>query len=140
MLTGLAWVGAHAAPRPKDPPPADPLVGEWLVEKTVRGGRDSTPPPGSKITFTADGRALIRDGKRMKDEPNTFTADPRKDPPEVDIRPAVGADAGLRGIFKVDGDVLVVCVTPEGDRPKRFESPDGSEVRLLTLRRAKKAD
>jgi len=139
LLAAFAWSGAQAAPGPKDPP-ADPLVGEWLCEKAVLGGRDSTPPPGSKITFTADGRALVRDGKRGKDEPNTYTSDPKKDPPEIDIRPAGGTDTGFRGIYKIEGDILVVCVTVRGDRPKRFESPEDSEVRLITMRRAKKAD
>jgi uncharacterized protein (TIGR03067 family) len=140
LFAALAWSGAHAVPGQKDPPRTDPLVGEWLIEKAVRGGHDSTPPAGSKITFTADGRALIRDGKRGKDEPNTYTTDPKKDPPEIDIRPRGKTETSFRGIYKLEGDSLIMCVTVEGDRPKQFESPDASEVRLITMRRTKKMD
>jgi uncharacterized protein (TIGR03067 family) len=135
LLVG-SW--ALAAPAPKDAPKtSDPLVGQWLIEKAVRGGKDSTPPPGSTITFKADGRALIRDGKRGVDEENTYTTDATKTPAEIDV---ISLDKGVspfRGIYKIEGDTLIVCVTMEGERPKKFESLAGTEVRLITMTRVK---
>jgi hypothetical protein len=42
------------------------------------------------------------------------------------------------GIYELDGDTLTVCyrIGP-GDRPSRFESPEGGQLLLTKLRRVK---
>ena len=43
------------------------------------------------------------------------------------------------GIYKLDGDVLTLCLASgkDAERPKKLESPAGSTVMVLTLKRAK---
>jgi uncharacterized protein (TIGR03067 family) len=71
----------------------------------------------------------------MKDEEHTYIRDAKKDPAEIDIRRAGEKAPELWGIYKIEGDTLIVCVTDEGERPKRFESPEGSTIRLITCKR-----
>jgi len=95
------------------------------------------------MTLTADGKFIVREGKREQAEQGTYKTDTKKDPAEIDIMPpSEKAGRGtIRGIFKIEGDTLTLCVTggkDDGDRPAKFESPEGSQVMLMTLKRAKK--
>ena len=115
------------------------MVGEWVPTQAVRGGKPDMPPPGTSIAFTADGKILLKEGMREKAEEGTYKFDAKKDPAEIDIvPPPVGKDATVLGIYKFEKDTLVLCMVMGGDRPKKFESPAGSEVMLITLQRAKK--
>jgi hypothetical protein len=49
----------------------------------------------------------------------------------------------LRGIYKLDGNTLTLCLAvggEEANRPAKFESPAGSMVMLLTLKRPVKKE
>src|SRR5438270_1328828 len=136
LLVGLAL--AVAAPGPKEAPKKDgpTLAGDWVVQTVVKGGRPS-PEEDSALTFTADGKAVLKE--RGKTIDGTYTSDPKKDPAEVDITlEAGGMRVTLSGIFKFDKETLTICMTFMGDRPKAFESPEGAMTVLLTLKRAKK--
>lgn len=139
LILGLALL--VSAPIPKDPPKKDApsLFGEWVPESAVIGGKVDPPPPGSTMTITTKGRLVMKEGK---DEPveMDFTFDPKKDPPEIDFaepRGGMGQKA-LKGIYKLDGDTLMICIAMGGDRPTAFTSPAGSMNMLITLKRAKK--
>lgn len=143
LLIGLAL--AIAAPAPKDPPkePAS-LVGEWAASSVVVGGKGQAFPEREfEYTLTADGKFVVRNGKEGGE--GKYVLDRKKDPPEIDI--FLNGDKAdsptMQGIYKVDGDTLILCVAPGGKnmkRPKSFEAPAGSEFMLLTLERAKKKD
>jgi uncharacterized protein (TIGR03067 family) len=139
VLIGLAAV--LGAPGPKDDPKKDApsLVGEWVPTMALRGGKPDIPPAGTSITFTADGKVLLKEGNKGKAEEGTYKADPKKDPAEVDIIPPDNdKGAPVIGIYKLEKDTLVICVIMGTERPKKFESPEGSEIMLITLQRAKK--
>jgi uncharacterized protein (TIGR03067 family) len=136
----LSWQESASAVRKEASRPPDALVGRWLIEKSTRSGRDSATSPNSTITFKPDGVALFHYGERSRDEPNTFQTDSTRDPPELDITLRGESEPSLRGIYKIEGDTLTVCVTTEGDRPKRFESPEGTNNWLITLKRMKPKD
>ena len=139
ILLGMAL--SVAAPGDKEAPKkeAPTLVGEWDGEKAVRGGQERPIPDGGvTVTFTADGKMLFREGNKPTEE-GTYKADPKKSPGEIDISPPK-EEGTLIGIYKIDGDTLTICLSEKGstDRPAKFESPDGTNVMLITLKRIKK--
>ena len=137
LLVGLAVV--VGAPAKKDPPAKDPpsLVGEWVGESGVHGGKPDNPPPGTTITFTRDGKLLLTEGKGGRTEEGTYKADPKKTPAELDLNPPGKAEAIL-AIYRIEGDTLTLCFSHGGERPTEFASPAGSRVMLVTCKRAKK--
>jgi uncharacterized protein (TIGR03067 family) len=145
MVPSLLIVSALAlgAPAAKDPPKKDPatIVGEWVGEKALAGGKDLPAPAGGVVfEFTKDGKAVIREGPKPP-EPADYKADPSKDPAEIDLTPGAAAKTGtLLGIYRVEKDTLTVCFAVAGARPTKFESPDGSATLLMTFKRAKKKD
>ncbi|HEX3152580.1 MAG TPA: TIGR03067 domain-containing protein [Gemmataceae bacterium] len=139
LLVGLALV--VGAPAKKDPAPKDPpsLMGEWLAESGIMGGKPENPPPGTTITFLADGKLKMNEGGGNGQENGSYKFDAKKDPAEIDISPeAAGKGPTLAGIYKIEGDTLTICFAMGGDRPKKFESPAGSMLMLVTCKRAKK--
>jgi len=83
---------------------------------------------GSKHTvyFGADAVA--------KDVP--FTLDPTKSPKATDDTLPDGQV--VRGIYKLDGDILTSCVAQAGkDRPTEFKTKEGTDQILLSYKKAK---
>ena len=142
MLTvalGLATV--LAAPAPKDPPKKDPpgLVGRWTLESATFAGMALPKMETLTITFTADGQFNTRATGADEKVSGTYTADPKKDPPELDVIEPAGPMAGKPSpsIYKIDGDTLTICTAVQGDRPRTFDAPAGSTRVLLVLKRLK---
>ncbi len=140
---------AVAAPASKDKPKEPPsIVGEWVVEKALVGGKDNviaTKGDAVKVTFsfTKEGQVLVTEGSK-KPDPADYKVNAKKSPAEIDVTPPAGkAVAGpgvMLSIYKFDGDTLTICISRGGKRPTKFESPEGSNAMLLTLKRAKKKD
>jgi uncharacterized protein (TIGR03067 family) len=138
-LLGLAL--AVGAPGAKDDPKKEgpSLVGEWVPSTAVRGGKPDMPPAGSTITFTVDGKLMMKEGTQAKADEGGYKIDAKKNPAEIDITPPAG-DKGpmIVGIYKFERDSLILCLALGGTRPTKFESPEGSETMLITLQRVKK--
>jgi len=134
----LAAPGGKDKETKKDPAS---LLGEWAAESAVEKGRPITLPPGTAWAFTADGKSVLTLGSGgPPPAEGTYKADTTKATAELDVS-AGPKGKPLRGIYKVEGDTLTVCVVEgDADRPTAFESPAGSKVILLTLKRAKKKD
>lgn len=135
-----------SAPGLKQPSAKDVgLEGEWLLIESVILGRKSplAPQPFVHI-FAADGTVLSGDGK----DPATFHAnyaiDGTSRPMRFDwiAKPPRGERFTRKGIFKVEGDTLTLCVsaTSEGDRPTEFTSTKDPPIWLYTYKRVKKKD
>ena len=139
LLLGLAL--AVAAPGPKDPPKKDApsVVGEWVAESAVERGRPLQPPPGTTWRFTSDGKSVLTLGGRDPAE-GTYKADAGKAPAALDVS-AGPTGKPLKAIFRVEGDTLTVAlIDGDTDRPTAFESPAGSKVILMVLKRAPKKE
>ena len=138
VLFGLVLaVGAPGKEAPKKEAPS--VVGEWDGEKAVRGGMERPIPEGGvKVTFTADGKMLFKEGNK-EEGTGSYKVDASKSPGEIEISPPK-EDGTLLGIFKIDGDTLTICLADKGssDRPTKFESPAGTNIMLVTLKRVKK--
>jgi uncharacterized protein (TIGR03067 family) len=144
LLIGLALT--VGAPIPKDKPKTEPkLEGDWVVEsfEPQEGG------PKEKsvtFTFTAD-RILIHDGMGKKPEEAGYSADLKKKPATIDIKPGrVGGPGGaggpppdlvVRGIIEIDGDTMKLCFTKEGERPTEFKGDAEKRTLLITFKRVK---
>jgi uncharacterized protein (TIGR03067 family) len=141
LLVGLTMsVGAPGKDSSAKDPPS--LVGEWVGEKAVAGGKEKPVPEGGiTFTFTADGKLSVKEGKPDKNDTGTYKTDPKKAPAEIDIIPPEDKkEPTVLGIYKLDGDTLTLCFGrgKEGSRPTKFESPEGSQTIVITLKRAKK--
>jgi uncharacterized protein (TIGR03067 family) len=139
ILFGL--VLSLGAPGEKDAAKKDApsIVGEWDGEKAVKGGVELPLPEGGvKATFTADGKLIFKEGNKDAEE-GTYTVDAKKNPAEIDVVPPKESVTHL-GIYKIDGDTLTICLGEKNaaTRPTKFESPDGSSIFLVTLKRVKK--
>jgi uncharacterized protein (TIGR03067 family) len=117
---------------------ADKLQGTWTVVSVVIDGKENPKAKDDKVTF--DGAKLI---VKHKDDAHeaTYKLDPAQKPKAIDITPTDGPnkDKVMKGIYSIDGDDLKVCWTedPDNDRPKEFESKEGSGLRFATLKRDK---
>jgi uncharacterized protein (TIGR03067 family) len=135
LVLSLAAPGEKGAAK-KDAPS---IVGDWDGEKAVKGGVELPLPEGGvKATFTADGKLIFKEGNKDPEE-GTYTVDAKKNPAEIDIVPPKENVTHL-GIYKIDGDTLTICLGEKNaaTRPTKFESPDGSNIFLVTLKRVKK--
>jgi uncharacterized protein (TIGR03067 family) len=140
LLIGLAVV--VAAPAPKEAPKKEAtIVGEWIGEKAVSGGKEMPVPPGGiSFGFHADGTLTIKEGGRTDGKTGSYKVDPKKNPAEIDlIPPADKKDDTILGIYKLEGDTLTLCFQKgDPERPTKFESPEGERTVVITMKRVKK--
>jgi uncharacterized protein (TIGR03067 family) len=139
ILFGL--VMSLGAPGEKDAAKKDApsIVGEWDGEKAIRGGMERPIPEGGiKVIFAADGKVTFKEGSKDAEE-GTYKVDAKKNPAEIEIMPPKAGGTHI-GIYKIEGDMLTICMADKDstDRPTKFESPDGSNIFLATLKRVKK--
>ena len=134
--TLLLLAGTLAAPNLKDD---NPLAGWWVL-KTMTVAGYTVPDRKKAYVFLTDGRLGDADEPgETASAAGTYSYDRRKDPPHIDfVDTPGGKPRTMPGIYKLEGDTLTVAIGREGVRPTRFESPDGSDVTLLVLTRARK--
>jgi uncharacterized protein (TIGR03067 family) len=143
MVSTLILSLAIAAPALKDPPKnANDLTGEWVVESSTANGR---PRPAGRESqryfFASDGTWTVFRGERKLSGDRAYRVDVTTDPPNISLKYDAAEQDGPEalGIFKVVGDTLTLCYSRTGGarRPTTFESPEGSGVNLMILKRAK---
>ncbi len=115
------------------------LLGDWKLLSAKRGGKDveevkigSLKIEKDKFTITAE----INGEKRSM--PTAVKIDFSKSPKQIDF---IGKDGEptSHGIFKLEGKKLTFCFDrAKRDRPKKFESKEGTRVSMLIFERAKK--
>jgi uncharacterized protein (TIGR03067 family) len=118
----------------------DAMQGDWAGERLVRDGQTLEDDDAQALFRTVKGNAYTVQRFRKKAGAGTFTLDATKTPKQIDIVPD-GAAAGvvIRGIYTVEGDRLTMCyAAPKQERPKAFESKEGSAHTLMVWVREKK--
>lgn len=135
---------APAAPGIKDRAPKEqPIIGEWIRVGHTEAGADRGPDrdPHHQV-FGADGLWDYWYGARQGNTGRkTYTTDARQSPPTIDIHLNSDAPAQYRGIYKVEGDTLTLClVTGDRDRPKKFESSADHPTTVWVFKRVKDKD
>lgn len=136
VLLGL--VLPLVAEAPKELTDQETLQGEWvMVGLEVR----EEAVPAEKLSGTT---LVVKKDKyttivKKKEYSTTFTLDPKQDPKHIDM--LIPNDAGTpqlsKGIYKIDGDKLVICrgQAPGGDRPRNFVSSATNDVFVVTWER-----
>lgn len=139
MRTGLLAVcvaGVFAAAVPA----ADkaPLEGKWVIESLTRDGKADDSLKGATRVHAGDKYTITpaKDSKGVATE-GTFSID--ADKKTIDMKPSSGNFKGktLQGIYKLDGDTLTVAFA-EAERPKGFESKEGSKVVVAVMKKVAK--
>jgi len=142
LALGVAFTLLAPAPKdaPKKAPPA--IVGEWECVEFTGGGRTATPIEMKEIgyigyEFTAEGKFRMRKRDEVTSE-GTYNFDSSKDPAELNVIVAKNGRFAA-SIYKVEKDTLILCSAEGGkDRPTKFESPAGTRIILMKLKRVEK--
>jgi uncharacterized protein (TIGR03067 family) len=136
IFLGLALVAAAPASK-EGPKKGAPIVGEWAAVPVSEGGSVDLPPDGTTLTFTRDGKCLMKKGAN-KPEEWLYLTSPNKTPAEVDIsEPGPRGERPIRGIYKVDGDTLILCLGLDGTRPTDVGKSAGGSALRITLKRVR---
>jgi uncharacterized protein (TIGR03067 family) len=141
-IAGLALLIAGVAGAADGP--ADEVKkfeGAWAFESALLEGKALPAAELEKVrvVFKGDTFKLMEGDKELA--AGTFKVDPGQKPAAIDTTMTAGPDKGKeeKGIYKFDGDKLVLCFG-HGDkapRPKEFESKEGGKTELSVLKRAK---
>lgn len=117
------------------------LQGTWKVVALEHGGKKKPAKKIAPLRVTVTGDKITsREGKEVLEE-STFRLDAAATPRAIDLRFTAGPDAGksARGIYRLDGKKLTLCVAEPGkDRPRQFKAAAGSGHTLFVLERITK--
>ena len=140
MLIVVGVVLAFGAVRADDADKEkEKLQGAWQPVSAIEKGKEQSKEElkNRKITFKGD-QITVKHGDKVHDV--TFKLDPGKKPKEIDVtgKDDEGKERMMKGIYELKRDTLKVCMDMEGgDRPSKFESPEGSNLIFVTLERIK---
>lgn len=118
------------------------LTGTWDIVSITNDG-DRLGPQLIKTKLAEKGQVRFGSRTSVYVEPRTgerrisaLRIDPSKDPSQIDV--TTRFDDVLKGIYKFEGDRLILCVAKheEGERPQDFDAPGGSDRMLYELRMA----
>jgi len=128
---------AGAGDKPKPDDVKAKLKGTWEPVSVESEGQKFPQEKlkGQRMTFEGDKVSYTLGGDAA--EQGTFTVDPAKNPPELDITPPDGSGRGqMKMIYHLDGDTLKLAGHKDDkQRPKSFEDKDAI---VITLKRVKK--
>jgi len=138
----LAAGGLATAQDKKDPPKLD---GSYLIVALEMGGEklpadliDKAPEADRTISIKGDKLIANKSGK---EDSITIKLDPSKTPAQITTTENKnGKTETSYGIYKLDGDTLVICMVEggkEADRPKEFKTSKESKAILMTLKKKK---
>jgi uncharacterized protein (TIGR03067 family) len=131
--------GAAAVSQNADKKAEPKLDGVWVTVTLEYNGKDMSQK--YPFRFNIKGNDCVIEGNdAVKKEyaKLKFKFDPTTTPKSVDITVAGGVqkDAVIEGIYEVKDGQLKICAKVLGnERPTKFESPGGSSVVLLVMKR-----
>jgi uncharacterized protein (TIGR03067 family) len=113
---------------------AQKMVGTWNYVSVEKNGQKSDADKEAKVT-------IAKDKITLEGSAGTFVLkyklDTTKMPVTIDMEMTEGAQgATAKGIIEVKGDELKLCYSTSDEAPKKFESKEGSDHRLVILKRA----
>jgi uncharacterized protein (TIGR03067 family) len=140
---GLAYYGlAVDAPATDDKPKEDKdaIQGNWKVTAIEENGKDSDEREAQRIkeatvTITADKIVFNTDGNVLE---LAYGLDPASKPKAIDLDNL--KLKSWKGVYSLNGNTLKICwpIQEGDDRPSEVGAKEGSNTRLLTLKREAK--
>jgi len=132
-----AATAAPPAPALSDAPTE--FEGDWAMLSGVMDGKamDASLLPWVKRNTRGD-QTTVMAGPQTQVKV-TFTFDASQSPKAIDYVNLAGANKGKsqQGIYKLEGDVLTVCIAPPGaPRPAEFASSPGDKRTLTSWKRS----
>lgn len=136
MLFGLGLVAMAQQPAANKKTDLDLIQGSWLVFALESGGKQQSEKSfkGNTFTFskTKGVNTAVLQERAYSPAEFAFQLDPTKNPKTIDLT-ARGNTA--HGIYKLNGDDLMICVSLGGLRPKDFATRPGGDTETFTLKR-----
>lgn len=119
------------------------IQGEWQV---VSARQDDVVNVGMDASLTVDGHAFTlsyrgASGAIAEERTGRIEIDGTKNPKTVDFFDSKENGEDLIGIYKIEGDILTICVgeVHERKRPRDFKWPQGSGIMRMECQRRKSA-
>ncbi len=133
----LLLSGVHGQEKPASD--LDRLQGTWVPSSAVFDGTEAPAELLKDRLWVIAGTQLSELNKDRRESRATLTLDAAKKPAALDVAYTDGAAKGQlgRAIYKIDGEVLTVCMALPGERPTEFASKRGGGLALLVFKRAK---
>lgn len=142
LLLTLFTPAVEDTPKGIDKAKLKKLQGTWQLSSSELGGKKADPKEVANVTLNIDDKkAVSREGVDVKEESEITLLDPTAKPAAIDMKITAGDDKDqvVKGIWKLDGDSLTICVAEPGkDRPKEFAAKEGTGHTLLGFKRMKK--
>lgn len=116
--------------------------GVWATMTFEHEGQKGTDDVVKSVMREVSGDHVVwrRNGKPFSG--SSITLDIKAIPKSIDVVPdgAQVQDKLVRGIYKLDGDTLTICMAEPGQpRPKEFKASKETHNTLMTLRRVSSA-
>jgi len=118
------------------------LTGHYDVIGQEYGGKKTPRKDLADLAVEIAGKKLtIRERNDVKEGSEIVRLNPKAKPAAIDMKITTGGDVDkvIKGIYKLDGDNLTICVAEPGkDRPGSFASKEGTGHTLFVFKRVKK--
>jgi uncharacterized protein (TIGR03067 family) len=138
-ILGAAELASADDKGEKRPADQELLKGTWDIVSAVEGGRPVVGSKGTQMVFTGDEWKVQRGMTELLTA--KYKLAPDQTPKAIDLSYDLGGQTVTQpGIYELDGDKLKLCLAAagRGERPKKFESPQGATAQMYVLQRAKK--
>ncbi len=111
-----------ATPRPDE----ELLQGTWAVVSFEKGGRKEKDVAKGRVIINGAKLSLGAEGEAGDNF--TFRLFPQQTPKGIDLLTAAEPKASTLGIYKIEGELLTLCVRGRGSRTKEGKPDDPREL------------
>jgi uncharacterized protein (TIGR03067 family) len=137
FLAGISFAGSTGAPDEPKKSDLDRLQGNWIITAVEISGEKVPPANLGMVKTRFKDKSYTQTVAGAEVETGTYALDPSKDPKTIDMKILTGNDAGKDqpGIYKFDGELLVLCMAQPGEktRPGSFETK-GNSFAAVTMK------